>query len=195
MQPRLFCMLHGTDKHLVSEKRTALNGAVNLFVHLPDNPSGSQMQMTYLGVALAAFRQHNRSPMGLVQGVRIFFPVEVHVGRFGLGNIVSLAGFRNPTAIVNDKDNFPQPITCRDHNPANLAFFPSDSSMRSSRLYLAVLSERAGAPNLLWPASNPTTRSAMNASSVSPERWDTTTSHLFLEASLAASMDSVIVPI
>ena len=46
--------------------------------------------------------------------------------------------------------------------------------MRSSSLYLAVRSDRAGAPVLIWPAPVPTARWAMKESSVSPERWLTT---------------------
>jgi hypothetical protein len=46
--------------------------------------------------------------------------------------------------------------------------------MRSSWLYLATRSERAGAPVLIWPQFVATARSAMVTSSVSPERWDIT---------------------
>ena len=46
--------------------------------------------------------------------------------------------------------------------------------MRSSRLYLATRSDRAGAPVLIWPQPVATARSAMVVSSVSPERCDMT---------------------
>ena len=43
--------------------------------------------------------------------------------------------------------------------------------MRSSWLYLATRSLRAGAPLLICPQPSATARSAMVVSSVSPERW------------------------
>jgi len=51
---------------------------------------------------------------------------------------------------------------------------PSSSALASSRLYFAVRSERHGAPVLICPAPVATAKSAMKASSVSPERCDTT---------------------
>src|SRR6184192_1868545 len=56
-------------------------------------------------------------------------------------------------------------------SPAYRAASPRVSSMRSSWLYLAIRSPRAGAPVLIWPTPVATARSAMNVSSVSPERW------------------------
>ena len=44
--------------------------------------------------------------------------------------------------------------------------------MRSRRLYLATRSERASEPVLIWPERIATARSAMNVSSVSPERCE-----------------------
>ncbi len=44
--------------------------------------------------------------------------------------------------------------------------------MRSSWLYLQIRSVRESEPVLIWPAPVPTARSAMNASSVSPERCE-----------------------
>ena len=58
--------------------------------------------------------------------------------------------------------------------PAYAAASPSISSMRSSWLYLATRSVRAGAPVLIWPAFVATAMSAIVVSSVSPERWETT---------------------
>jgi hypothetical protein len=46
--------------------------------------------------------------------------------------------------------------------------------MRSSWLYLATRSERESDPVLIWPAAVPTARSAMQVSSVSPERCEMT---------------------
>ena len=43
--------------------------------------------------------------------------------------------------------------------------------MRSSWLYFATRSDRAGAPVLIWPQFVATARSAIVVSSVSPERW------------------------
>src|SRR6266540_7494089 len=58
--------------------------------------------------------------------------------------------------------------------PAYRAESPKASSMRSSWLYFAVRSERAGAPVLICPAPVATARSAIVASSVSPERCEIT---------------------
>src|SRR5262249_44959688 len=58
--------------------------------------------------------------------------------------------------------------------PAYFACLPSCCSMRSSWLYLAVRSERASEPVLIWPQFVATARSAMVESSVSPERCDIT---------------------
>lgn len=58
--------------------------------------------------------------------------------------------------------------------PANRARSPSSSSIRSNWLYFATRSERAGAPVLICPTPVATTKSAIRASSVLPERCDTT---------------------
>ena len=52
--------------------------------------------------------------------------------------------------------------------PAYSAASSSSSSMRSSWLYLATRSDRAGAPVLIWPQLVATARSAIVVSSVSP---------------------------
>ena len=56
--------------------------------------------------------------------------------------------------------------------PGKRAAAPSSSSMRSSWLYLAMRSVRDAEPVLIWPAAVATARSAMNVSSVSPERCE-----------------------
>ena len=53
----------------------------------------------------------------------------------------------------------------------NLALGPNSSSIRSSWLYFAILSERESEPVFIWPQFRATARSAMVLSSVSPERW------------------------
>src|SRR5262245_50480203 len=58
--------------------------------------------------------------------------------------------------------------------PGHTAAPPSSSSMRRSWLYFAVRSLRASEPVLIWPALTATARSAMNTSSVSPERCEMT---------------------
>ena len=45
--------------------------------------------------------------------------------------------------------------------------------MRSNWLYFATVLDVRSDPTLIWPAEAPTARSAMNASSVSPDRADT----------------------
>ena len=58
--------------------------------------------------------------------------------------------------------------------PGYSALPPSRSSIRSSWLYFATRSERAGEPVLIWPAPSATARSAIVVSSVSPERCEIT---------------------
>ena len=58
--------------------------------------------------------------------------------------------------------------------PRKAAASPRSSSMRSSWLYLATRSLRAGAPVLIWPQFVATARSAMVVSSVSRSGWDMT---------------------
>ena len=58
--------------------------------------------------------------------------------------------------------------------PGNCASAPSCSSMRSSWLYFATLSDLDGAPVLICPHPVATARSAIVVSSVSPERCETT---------------------
>src|SRR5699024_5142912 len=58
--------------------------------------------------------------------------------------------------------------------PAYVARLPSSASIRSKRLYLAKRSERDSDPVLICVAGVATARSAIVASSVSPERWETT---------------------
>ncbi len=67
--------------------------------------------------------------------------------------------------------------------------------MRSSWLYLATRSLRAGAPVLIWPLPTATARSAIVVSSVSPLRWLIIVRYPLLCASATASSVSVSVPI
>merc|ERR1719382_940365 len=83
----------------------------------------------------------------------------------------------------------------RKFAPAKYALFPHSSSMRSNWLYLARRSERHGAPVLIWPVLRPTAKSAMNVSSVSPDRCDVITPQPACLAMLTAVMDSVTEPI
>ena len=80
-------------------------------------------------------------------------------------------------------------------SPANTALSPNSSSILSSWLYLAVLSDLQGAPVLICPVPNPTTRSAMNVSSVSPDLWLTITPMPFFydnrHASIASERDPI----
>src|SRR5258708_6963521 len=65
--------------------------------------------------------------------------------------------------------------------PAYFAWPPSCCSIRNNWLYLAVRSERASEPVLIWPQLVATARSAMVESSVSPERCDITAGEPALE--------------
>merc|ERR1719411_1925898 len=62
-------------------------------------------------------------------------------------------------------------------------------------LYLASLSDLHGAPVLICPVANPTTKSAMKQSSVSPDLCDTMVPHPLAFAGLCAAIDSVTEPI
>src|SRR5690349_17379322 len=79
--------------------------------------------------------------------------------------------------------------------PANLASCPSFSSIRSNWLYFAIRSVRLADPVLICPAPVATARSAMNGSSVSPERCDTIDVYPAAAAIAIASRVSVRVPI
>ena len=78
--------------------------------------------------------------------------------------------------IINDSLRKKQGIEHfrRKYSLGKLAAFASPSSIRNKRLYLDVLSERAGAPVLINPALTATAKSAKAVSSVSPERWEIT---------------------
>ena len=56
----------------------------------------------------------------------------------------------------------------------NTAALPSSASISISRLYLAIRSLRQAEPVLIWPPPIATAKSAMKASSVSPERCEIT---------------------
>ncbi len=58
--------------------------------------------------------------------------------------------------------------------PRYFAFLPSFCSIFSSLLYFATLSERESEPVLISPEFTPTAKSAINVSSVSPERCEIT---------------------
>ncbi len=81
------------------------------------------------------------------------------------------------------------------HSWAHEGYCESSSSIFKSRLYFATRSERHGAPVLIWPALTATERSAIKASSVSPERWEMTVRYPAFLAVSIASMLSVSVPI
>jgi 4-amino-4-deoxy-L-arabinose transferase-like glycosyltransferase len=71
--------------------------------------------------------------------------------------------------------NRPPPAALQERNGSSQrAREPSSSAIARSRLYFAVRSARHGAPVLICPAAVATAKSAMNGSSVSPERCETT---------------------
>ena len=67
--------------------------------------------------------------------------------------------------------------------------------MRSNWLYFAMRSVREAEPVLICPAEVATAKSAMNVSSVSPERCEMMELYPALRASSMASIVSVTVPI
>jgi hypothetical protein len=62
-------------------------------------------------------------------------------------------------------------------------------------LYLANLSDLHGAPVLIYPVANPTAKSPMKVSSVSPDLCEVMTPKPFFYESKTASIDSVNEPI
>jgi hypothetical protein len=53
--------------------------------------------------------------------------------------------------------------------PLKIAFCPNSSLISNNLLYLAILSDLDIEPVLICPVPNPTTKSAINESSVSPD--------------------------
>src|SRR5271166_4493475 len=78
---------------------------------------------------------------------------------------------------------------------SNCADLPSSASISRSRLYLAMRSLRLAEPVLICPPPIATVKSARNASSVSPERCDTTVFQPALRQRAIAWTVSVTVPI
>src|SRR5207249_2864616 len=78
---------------------------------------------------------------------------------------------------------------------AETAAEPGSCSISSNRLYLAMRSLRHSEPVLIWPPPMATAKSAMNGSSVSPDRCETTNPQPASRHSSTAAMVSVTVPI
>src|SRR3989338_98492 len=133
-------------------------------------------------------------PKNMHNSCNAFFGKLVHVWCFSMLQGSFSIKFRNwpvTKTIENYKDYF-------FHLPSLQPYFallPSSSSILNNWLYLAFLSERAGAPVFIWPALTPTTKPAIKLSSVSPLLWLTTAVHLLSKAILIAFNVSVIVPI
>ena len=79
-----------------------------------------------------------------------------------------------PAACGDAHAGAPPALRGNADQPGKSARPPSSSSIRSSWLYFATRSERAGAPVLICPTPVATARSAMVLSSVSPERCEMT---------------------
>src|SRR6516225_1949896 len=101
-------------------------------------------------------------------------------------------GWRWPPAVGH---HGPGRVRGKAGRPAYSAASSSTSSIRSSWLYLATRSVRAGAPVLSWPQLVATARSAMVVSSVSPDRWLIMQANPLRWARVTASRVSVTVPI
>ena len=67
--------------------------------------------------------------------------------------------------------------------------------MQYELIFTQIGMKRFDLPVLIWPVQRPTTKSAMNVSSVSPDLCDTMTPQPQDWANLHASMDSVTEPI
>jgi hypothetical protein len=86
-------------------------------------------------------------------------------------------------------------LILKDFNFLYIALELNSSSICIKRLYLAILSDLDIEPVLICPVPIPTTKSAMNVSSVSPERCETTDTHPAFLASRIVSTVSDTVPI
>src|SRR5262249_6888350 len=92
------------------------------------------------------------------------------------GNRVAFRRGRESPAVEDRQDQrLLQPVHYwwKAFRPANFAPSPSSSSIRRSWLYFAMRSVRLADPVLICPARVATARSAINASSVSPDLWET----------------------
>src|SRR5271156_224717 len=101
-----------------------------------------------------------------------------------------MSRYRDPAITERDAHS-----TARAARPGKRADAPSSSSMRRSWLYLAMRSVRDAEPVLICPAPMATAKSAMKASSVSPERCEMMEAYFALRAISTASIVSVTLPI
>src|SRR5471030_329219 len=140
-----------------------------------DHASRAYIQVTHLAVSHLTFRQSHRGAGRMHERVREV-PQQHVVGPFARRRDgVALHGRGKPPAIQNGQDE--RLISAHYWRkallPGNFAAAPRRSSIRSNWLYLAMRSVRLADPVLICPALVATARSAMNGSSVSPERCET----------------------
>src|SRR5579871_625816 len=144
-------------------------------VHL-DNAPRSNIQVADFAISHLAVGKPDERTRSMDEGIRIFAQQFV-VGRLARGgNGVALDGGSETPTVEDSEDQRSRAghYWRKAFLPGNRAESPSACSMRSNWLYLAMRSVRLADPVLIWPAPVATTRSAMNGSSVSPERCDTT---------------------
>ena len=133
-------------------------------------------------VAHLALGQPDGRARGVDQRVREIAQQPVVGGLARGGDRIAFDGRRKAPAIENRQDQRFRSRACRHLACAECLACPANlrggrrarSSMRSSWLYFAMRSVRLAEPVLIWPAPVATARSAINGSSVSPERCETT---------------------
>ena len=177
MQAMSLGVLHGREQDGILKEVAGSDHLVDARdVHVDDS-AGADVQMPDFAVAHLALGQTDVTARGVHQGVRKFTQQHV-VGRLARGG--DRIAFRDGGVTPAIQDGEDERLLLAVHywwnafRPANFAASPSSSSMRRSWLYFAMRSVRLADPVLICPARVATARSAMKASSVSPDRCETT---------------------
>src|SRR5271169_3998669 len=176
VQPAPARVMHGSEKHWVSREFAGSDHGVDAcHIHLDDAPR-SDIHVADFAVPHLALRESDVRPGGLNDGVRKLGEQLVVIWLPRSGDSVPFDSRRIAPAVENREDqrSLARHYWRKAPLPAKRAASPSWCSMRSSWLYFAMRSVRLAEPVLICPAPVATTRSAMNGSSVSPERCDTT---------------------
>src|SRR5258708_915888 len=168
---------HGIKQHGMLEEFARRNHLIDSRdVHV-DHASRADIQMPDFTVAHLPLGQSHKRSRGVDQCVRKIAQQRI-VGGLARGRDgVALGSGRKSPTIQNGQEQgflFALHYWWKAFRPANFAASPSSSSMRKSWLYFAMRSVRLAEPVLICPARVATARSAMKASSVSPDRCDTT---------------------
>ena len=159
-----------------SEEIPRPDGAVDPGDLLVDHASSADVHVPDLGIPHLSGRKPHALLRGVDQGSGEPRPEPVEERRVGEGHRVPFLLLAMAPAVQDDQRD-ERAIHVRDYRilPARRTVpCPSSSSIRRSWLYFAIRSVRRAEPVLICPAFIATARSAMNVSSVSPDRWEIT---------------------